>query len=431
MGGAKNVSPFFRSDQIYHVTVMPCYDKKLEASRPDFASPFELDPHTTVPTIRDVDCVLTTGEVQKMLDDKGVSLPFLALQPFAHDSNGNGNGTTPLVVEEDRFFPSLLTAPGSSSGGYLHNSIQAILEGLPTEDLYRTRLEEKKMRSEDYIEYTLVRSSSPVASTSASFDLTTPLTTPPPRDILLRAAKCYGFRNLQNIVRKIGRDAGVSVLRGAAGKSSSAAASAATARRNAALRRAKGAVELGGGEEDKPFDFVEVMACPSGCVNGGGQIAPPKNPVGKRRVKVVLGVKGYDGQRVDDEGMPEVVEMMPVDGDGDEEMKLVADLESEEKVLSGKEWVTRVEEAYWELGVTLFPNSKRGDIDWARIDESIRPFIEGEEGDLIERLKQRTLDAMVGGLEEGAERNTLRRNLLRTSYRAVEDAEVNGLAVKW
>lgn len=40
-------------DRIYHVTVMPCYDKKLEASRPDF---FSQDYQT-----RDVDCVVTTG----------------------------------------------------------------------------------------------------------------------------------------------------------------------------------------------------------------------------------------------------------------------------------------------------------------------------------------------------------------------------------
>lgn len=39
---------------IYHVTVMPCYDKKLEASRPDFYSP---EQHS-----REVDCVITTGE---------------------------------------------------------------------------------------------------------------------------------------------------------------------------------------------------------------------------------------------------------------------------------------------------------------------------------------------------------------------------------
>ncbi|XP_059980192.1 cytosolic iron-sulfur assembly component 3 isoform X6 [Lagenorhynchus albirostris] len=41
-------------DKIYHVTVMPCYDKKLEASRPDFFS----QEHQT----RDVDCVITTAE---------------------------------------------------------------------------------------------------------------------------------------------------------------------------------------------------------------------------------------------------------------------------------------------------------------------------------------------------------------------------------
>lgn len=39
--------------QIYHVTVMPCFDKKLEASRSDFYS----DVYHT----RDVDCVITSG----------------------------------------------------------------------------------------------------------------------------------------------------------------------------------------------------------------------------------------------------------------------------------------------------------------------------------------------------------------------------------
>lgn len=39
-------------DQMYHVTVMPCYDKKLEASRQDFYD----DLYQT----RDVDCVLST-----------------------------------------------------------------------------------------------------------------------------------------------------------------------------------------------------------------------------------------------------------------------------------------------------------------------------------------------------------------------------------
>ena len=41
-------------DRIYHVTVMPCYDKKLEASREDFFSEVE--------NSRDVDCVITSSK---------------------------------------------------------------------------------------------------------------------------------------------------------------------------------------------------------------------------------------------------------------------------------------------------------------------------------------------------------------------------------
>ncbi|KAJ7383620.1 hypothetical protein OS493_026806 [Desmophyllum pertusum] len=48
---------------------------------------------------------------------------------------------------------------------------------------------------------------------------------------VLKFAAAYGFRNIQNLVQKIKR-----------GKS--------------------------------PYHFVEVMACPSGCLNGGGQIRP-------------------------------------------------------------------------------------------------------------------------------------------------------------
>ena len=51
--------------------------------------------------------------------------------------------------------------------------------------------------------------------------------------VVLRFAYAYGFRNIQSILAK--------------------------------ARRGK-----------CPYHFVEVMACPSGCVNGGGQIKPEK-----------------------------------------------------------------------------------------------------------------------------------------------------------
>lgn len=41
-------------DRVYHVTVMPCYDKKLEASREDFFS--------EATNSKDVDCVITSSK---------------------------------------------------------------------------------------------------------------------------------------------------------------------------------------------------------------------------------------------------------------------------------------------------------------------------------------------------------------------------------
>lgn len=90
--------------KIYHVTVMPCYDKKLEASRPDF--------YLSEAETREVDCVITSGkghcnsadaeavdfffsldmscceadlspgEVLKMLEEEGVSLRDIEPAPL-------------------------------------------------------------------------------------------------------------------------------------------------------------------------------------------------------------------------------------------------------------------------------------------------------------------------------------------------------------
>ncbi|XP_064448322.1 cytosolic iron-sulfur assembly component 3 isoform X2 [Mirounga angustirostris] len=90
-------------DRIYHVTVMPCYDKKLEASRPDFFS----QEHQT----RDVDCVVTTGEVFKLLEEEGVSLS--QLEPAPLDS---------LCSSASAQEPT--SHRGGGSGGYLEHVFQ-------------------------------------------------------------------------------------------------------------------------------------------------------------------------------------------------------------------------------------------------------------------------------------------------------------------
>jgi len=54
---------------------MPCFDKKLEASREDF---FNKELET-----RDVDCVLTSGEILTMIKERGID--FLSLEEASID----------------------------------------------------------------------------------------------------------------------------------------------------------------------------------------------------------------------------------------------------------------------------------------------------------------------------------------------------------
>ncbi|KDR75890.1 hypothetical protein GALMADRAFT_69035 [Galerina marginata CBS 339.88] len=178
MGGQWGRTP----DGVYHVTVMPCYDKKLEASRKDF--------YDDIYATRDVDCVITTGELELMMREKGWDLSVAV--------GGEMDGPGP-----EEYLPELVQHPGSSSGSYLQ-SIIGHLEATSARELTVTV---KTIRNADYEEYTVTEEGGRV---------------------VFKGAKCYGFRNLQNIVRKVGKERG--------------------------------------------YDYVEVMACPGGCVNGGGQV---------------------------------------------------------------------------------------------------------------------------------------------------------------
>ncbi|KAM6155541.1 cytosolic iron-sulfur assembly component 3 isoform 2-T2 [Rhynchocyon petersi] len=171
-------------DQLYHVTVMPCYDKKLEASRPDF---FNQEFQT-----RDVDCVITTGEVFKLLEEEGVSFPDLELAPL--DVLSNCASTEEPTSHE-----------GGGSGGYLEHVFRYAARELF--GIHVAEVTYKPLRNKDFQEVTLERDG----------------------QVLLHFAVAYGFRNIQNLVQK--------------------------------LKRGR-----------CPYHYVEVMACPSGCLNGGGQL---------------------------------------------------------------------------------------------------------------------------------------------------------------
>lgn len=318
-------------NEVYHVTVMPCYDKKLEASRQDF--------YNDVYSTRDVDCVITTGELELMMREKDWDLS--APVPSEHsDRDPFASGSDDL--------PELVSHPGSSSGSYLYSLVAEHL----TES---TQLTTRTIRTSDYEEFIVTKKGT--------------------GEITFKGAKCYGFRNLQNVVRKVGKEAGVQIGKGAAG-------------RLTALRVKKNASGRGGdAEKDKSYDYVEVMACPGGCVNGGGQIKPR-------------------------------VEAGTVTADAESDMQGVK--------WGNKEWTKKVEEAYWH-DLPTPPASP---------SEELGPALRRETADqlawriLVDLSKPS--EALGGSwtsvMDEEAEKN--RRMMFRTQYKAVE-SDIGGLQVKW
>ncbi|CAO3646738.1 unnamed protein product [Mucor fragilis] len=188
-------------DQIYHVSIMPCYDKKLEASRPDFF----LEQYNT----REVDCVLTTSEIDKMLIEQNLDFRQMTESPI--DDMFNKVGIDPATQIETVYGVS-----GSSSGGGLEYIFATAarelfnMHNVPNDPLNiaSANVIVKTGKNADVKEYSLVAEDG---------------------RILLRFATAYGFRNIQNVVRKI--------------KSGNA-----------------------------NYHYIEVMACPGGCANGGGQL---------------------------------------------------------------------------------------------------------------------------------------------------------------
>ncbi|CAL9049348.1 unnamed protein product [Musa banksii] len=185
-------------DNVYHVTVMPCYDKKLEAARDDFS--FTIDEGengrpNSVMRIPEVDSVLTTGEVLDLIQSK--SIDFKALKEAPLDS---------MLTNVDK--KGHLFGVSGGSGGYAETVFCHAAQKLFGREIQRP-IEFRHIRNSDFREVTLEVDG----------------------ETVLKFALCYGFRNLQNIVRKIKM-----------------------------------------GKCD--YHFIEVMACPSGCLNGGGQIKP-------------------------------------------------------------------------------------------------------------------------------------------------------------
>ena len=203
-------NPNIPSDaRIYHATIMPCFDKKLEASRSYF-----IDEKTKE---ADVDTVLTPIELEQLLLEKGINFSDMEVMPD---------------VEIDKIFPSvngfhdeetneILSHDGSGSGAHAENVILTVVQRLLKNDVTvsPSDLVMETKKNKDFVEVHVSCKSSDKQKD----------------DPKIRFAIVNGFRNIQTLVQKIKRN-------------------------------------------KCEYDFVEVMACPSGCLNGGAQLRPSTGP---------------------------------------------------------------------------------------------------------------------------------------------------------
>jgi iron only hydrogenase large subunit-like protein len=282
--------------KVYHVTVMPCYDKKLEAARDELVvvgggsggnSGNGGNITTTTPE-PEVDCCLATSEVQALLEAHGCGdlskvepadqldtldgrlLPASAFslqlaasssqasgallvdQPPLHDPAWGAPGFLPgsggwaafvMRYASRRLFGMDVRAAGEFGGGGGAGAAAAVVS------LPRPR----RLRNADMHEVTLELRHALEAEGLVVDGMDE--ARPPP---LLRFAAAYGFRNIQAVVRRLPPPATTT------GATTAAAATALTAPSPAPPAAAH------------YYDFVEVMACPGGCLNGGGQMSAAK-----------------------------------------------------------------------------------------------------------------------------------------------------------
>ena len=190
---------------VYLTCIMPCYDKKLEATRESHKYKEFLE----------VDCVISTIELpelffkmdfdfsENILDDENVSSSynldnFYTITKLLKISNENYNDNLNL------FFS---TQENLSSNGYAEFILNEYIKEFLIDKNYK--IERKLGKNSDYKEIFLYVGNEGLP--------------------VLSFCIIYGFRNIQNILRL---------------------------------------------KNKIKYSYIEIMACPGGCINGGGQMRP-------------------------------------------------------------------------------------------------------------------------------------------------------------
>jgi NADH-quinone oxidoreductase subunit G len=195
---------------IYHVAVMPCTAKKYEIGR---------DEHMKASGVPDVDCVITTRELAKMIKEAGID--FNDLPDVVVDSP-IGQYTGAAVVF-------------GATGGVMEAALRTAYTLITKEDL-----------AGDAVNFRDIRGLKGVKE--AEIDI---------KGTKVRIAVAHTLSNIEAVLEKV-REA-----------------------RKAGTKA--------------PWDFIEVMACPGGCISGGGQ---PYGTTDEVRAKRIAGIYSDDERSV-------------------------------------------------------------------------------------------------------------------------------------
>ncbi|CAG9568201.1 putative hydrogenase [Leishmania major strain Friedlin] len=230
---------------LYHVSVQPCFDRKLEAARDSMPSSTTAPPAdgTDMPVVY-TDCVLSTAELLEWMKEADPTLPWRGrldtnVNAAAALAGGNGPGHTtqrPTQLNEEEeptstpppaasaiFAPAHDAARFAGSGGY-HRSVIAHrlwaegVAALPSSS-------SPSPNTPANVAYEVKRNRNHQLATCAAL----------PEEVFCIG---YGFQQIQNVVRGLKK-------------------------RIPAMRS---------------YTFIELMACPDGCLNGGGQVRPAQQP---------------------------------------------------------------------------------------------------------------------------------------------------------
>lgn len=193
---------------IYSVSVMPCTAKKYEIQRPEMNSC----------GYQDIDAVLTTRELGKMIKQAGIEFNLLPDEDF---DQIYGDSTGAAVIF-------------GATGGVMEAALRTVADILSGQDLQT-------------IEYNDVRGIEGVKEATVNV-----------AGMDIKVAVAHGTANARKLMEKVRKG-------------------------------------------DSGYHFIEVMACPGGCVNGGGQPIVPAN------VKMLKDVRTLRAKAIYDEDEAKVI----------------------------------------------------------------------------------------------------------------------------